>query len=758
VRRTTGRSQRRRNAIKRTRYISTLGLAAVLFSCRIASGQVAFLTGKADTANGLVTQFTITGNASRQILIRGLGPSLSFAKNALPDPRLILVDANGSTLASNANWKDTQQSAIQATGAAPTNDLESAILITLAPGTYTAVEADQSGSDGLGECDVIDVTPGGGGDALLAGGTKGKTESIGGNAIVEAIMLSSQQQVLIRGLGPSLGVTGSLPDPKMSLFNGNGTVIASDDDWQTGGQQAAIQNSGLAPSDPTEPALIANLTAGNYTVFLQGKNGATGIGSAQIYILAGNGVYSGTPLAPNPAVDFGIVAESMELNAKLNDPTIAPQQDVYSYTALQFIGPHLNDVVNDSGQTLAQVLRDDLGTPNPGSLSFDFTASWGAAATFAQNSGFAIAGGNVVFSPNPADFTLTSISRSHGAAVGDHVSLDLTDGFKFSTALSSANVFGTVPSDLSKTQLNDFTSTTTTLSLGIVHNGNASTTYVGQELDTIYYVGPAPAQLLNISTRMEVLGGEQVLIAGFIVTGTDPKKVIIRGIGPSLKGVGASLSDPTLELHQGNAILATNDNWKINDQTQQSQEADIRATTIPPANDLESAILMTLNPGPYTAILAGKNGGTGVGLVEVYDLAQAANSKLANISSRGFVDTGDNVMIGGLIIGPGQAGNAKVIVRAIGPSLTAVGVQGALADPTLELHDGSGTTIASNDNWKLRPDGSSQQAEIEATTIPPANDLESAIVSALPPGNYTAVVRGKNNSTGVGLVEVYNLQ
>jgi len=273
---------------------------------------------------------------------------------------------------------------------------------------------------------------------------------------------------------------------------------------------------------------------------------------------------------------------------------------------------------------------------------------------------------------------------------------------------------------------------------------------------TELYVGPpAPPSLLNISTRMRVLTGDKVLIGGFIITGTDLKRVIIRGMGPSLNGVGVTVSDPTLELHQGNTTLATNDNWKINDQTGQSQEADIRSTTIPPTNDLESAILITLSPGAYTAILAGKNGGTGVGLVEVYDLAQGANSKLANISTRGFIDTGNNVMIGGLIVGGGGGGTAKVIVRALGPS---VPVAGVLADPTLELHDGSGTTIASNDNWKTRPDGSSQQAEIEATTIPPTNDLESALVATLAPGNYTAIVRGKNNTTGVGLVEVYNLQ
>jgi hypothetical protein len=266
---------------------------------------------------------------------------------------------------------------------------------------------------------------------------------------------------------------------------------------------------------------------------------------------------------------------------------------------------------------------------------------------------------------------------------------------------------------------------------------------------------PGSATLLNISTRMLVLTDDKVLIGGFIITGTDPKEVLIRGIGPSLTGVGVTLSDPTLELHQGSTIVTTNDNWKTRpDGT--SQQAEIEATTIPPTNDLESAILATLSPGAYTAILAGKNGGTGVGLVEVYDLAQGANSKLANISTRGFVDTGNNVMIGGFIIGGGSGGNtARVIVRALGPS---VPVAGALGDPTLELHDGSGTTIATNDNWKTRPDGTSQQAEIEATTIPPTNDLESALVQTLPPGNYTAIVSGTNNTTGVGLVEAYDLQ
>jgi hypothetical protein len=263
---------------------------------------------------------------------------------------------------------------------------------------------------------------------------------------------------------------------------------------------------------------------------------------------------------------------------------------------------------------------------------------------------------------------------------------------------------------------------------------------------------PTPANLLNISTRLRVLTGDNVGIGGFIVTGSDPKKVIVRGIGPSLtsQGVPDALRDPTLELHDGSgALIASNDNWK------DTQQSEIEATGIAPSNDLESAIVATLpaNNSAYTAILRGNNDTTGIGLVEAYDLDQLANSKLANISTRGFVDTGDNVLIGGLILGGGGGGNAKIVVRAIGPSLANSGVSDALQDPILELHDGNGALIAVDDNWK-----DSQQADIQATGIPPTDDRESAIVALLAPGSYTAIVRGVNDTTGVALVEVYDLQ
>jgi hypothetical protein len=278
-----------------------------------------------------------------------------------------------------------------------------------------------------------------------------------------------------------------------------------------------------------------------------------------------------------------------------------------------------------------------------------------------------------------------------------------------------------------------------------------------QSKDFFTKVDPIP---LNIATRMRVLTGENVLIGGFIITGHEPKKVILRGVGPSLGsfGIPGVMVDPTLELHQGNATLVTNDNWKArSDGT--SQETEVEATTLAPKNDLESAIVATLDPGAYTAILVDKDNRPGVGLVEIYDLLPGADSKLANLSSRGFVDTNDNVMIGGLIIGAGTGGrSANVLVRAIGPSLSSFGIAGALPDPILDLHDGNGALLVSNDNWKIASNGSSQEAEIEATALPPTNDLESAIVSTLAPGNYTAIVRGKSNSSGVGVVEAYNIK
>jgi uncharacterized delta-60 repeat protein len=272
----------------------------------------------------------------------------------------------------------------------------------------------------------------------------------------------------------------------------------------------------------------------------------------------------------------------------------------------------------------------------------------------------------------------------------------------------------------------------------------------GTATQPLNFVQPAPNPLANISTRMQVQTGANVMIGGFIVTGMEPKKVVIRALGPTLANFNVPnvLANPTIELHDGTGkLVTTDDNWG------DLQKADLIAAGYAPPNNFESAILATLNPGNYTAIVRGFSGSTGVGLVEVYDLSQTSSSStIVNISTRGQVQTGSNVMIGGFIVGPSGTGTANVLVRALGPTLTEFGVPGALADPTLEIHDGTGNIISSNNNWK-----DTQQSQIEATGMAPPHDTESAIVASLTPGNYTAIVRGNGGSTGVALVEVYAL-
>ena len=253
---------------------------------------------------------------------------------------------------------------------------------------------------------------------------------------------------------------------------------------------------------------------------------------------------------------------------------------------------------------------------------------------------------------------------------------------------------------------------------------------------------PPPVQFANISTRLSVGTENDVLIAGFIITGTQPKKVYLRGLGYSLS-VNDTLPDPVLELHDSTSrLIAKNDDWENS-----PEKEAILATNISPPNRLESAILTVLDPGAYTAILKDAGGRTGIGSVEVYDLDQTVDSKLANRSPRGLVQTGAKVMSGGVIVMGTEA--AKVIIRAIGPSLP---LAGALTNPTLELHDVNGAVIGYNDDWRT-----DQETEIIASTVPPANEAESAIVKSLAPGNYTAIVRGSQGTTGVALVEAYQL-
>ncbi|HVF70100.1 MAG TPA: hypothetical protein VM940_00645 [Chthoniobacterales bacterium] len=257
-------------------------------------------------------------------------------------------------------------------------------------------------------------------------------------------------------------------------------------------------------------------------------------------------------------------------------------------------------------------------------------------------------------------------------------------------------------------------------------------------------IEPAEGSPVNISSRLRVGTGENVLIAGFILTGNQPKRVILRAIGPSL-AVDGPLPNPYLELRGPSGLIAANDNWKTD------QEAEITATTIPPSNDLESAIVATLpaNGTGYTAVVRGANDETGIGVVEAYDLDTAADSRLANISTRGLVESGDNVLIGGFIV---NGNGARVVARAIGPSLQQSGITNALPDPALTLFNSNGAAVASCNNWK-----DTQETAVTQSGLAPQHNLEAAIVATLPNGPYTAVVNAQNGQPGVGLVEIYSV-
>ena len=372
-----------------------------------------------------------------------------------------------------------------------------------------------------------------------------------------------------------------------------------------------------------------------------------------------------------------------------------------------------NGTLPDAMQTFTITVQDAAPVPQAPAITSAATASFtvGTAGTFTITA---------TGTPTPS-FTLIGAQPSWLSFV------DNTDG--------TATLSGTpdADSDLSY-------SFTITARNGVSPNATQDFTLTVQQT-------PANASLVNISTRLLIQTGGKVGIGGFIITGTDAKKVLIRGMGPTLTsfGVPNALQDPVIELHDGTGVVVSNDDWKT------PQETAIGATGLAPGDDHESAILLTLQPGSYTVIESGKNGTSGVGLIELYDLDAAANAHLSNISTRGFVQTGANVMIGGFIVS-GANGSVNLIVRALGPSLAQFGVPTPLADPRLGLYDVNGTLIMSNDNWK-----DSQQTAIENSGFQPPNNLDSAILVTLPTGNYTAIVSGKNGGTGIGLVEVYRL-
>jgi N-acetylneuraminic acid mutarotase len=601
--------------------------------------------------------------------------------------------------------------------------------------------------------------------------------------------------------GGTWSVTGSLATPRYShtatLLPGGKVLVAG------GFSNSFPPLASVELYDPasgtwtTTGSLVASRTSHTAVLLLNGKvlvaggEGADGnpVATAELYD-PGTGIWSATGSFADARIDHTMTllpngkvliaggrydSFSVFRSAQLYDPA----SGTWSATGSLAVGRigHTATLLPNGKVLVAGGYDFDAGLLASAELYDPASGTWTSTgsliagrsdhtATLLPNGKVLIAGGDIsaggseLYDPASGTWSVSgslNVSRIYHAAVllpsGEVL---VAGGFGNGAALDSVELYEPGDGTWSATgnlALGRYTHTLTVLPNGIVliaggidrNNGPFADPLARADLYT-----PAaltPGTLGNISTRLRVETGDNVLIGGFIITGTQPKKIIVRASGPSLSSFfPGALADPVLELRNSSGgLIGSNDNWRSD------QEVDIIATGIPPSNDLESAIVATLpaNNSAYTAIVRGVNNGTGIGVVEAYDLDRTVDSKLGNISTRGFVQTGDNVLIAGTIV-LGEA-SQQVLIRAIGPSLN---LAGEMADPTLELRDGNGGLIRSNDNWR-----SDQEAEITATGIPPSDDLESAIVQTLPANgaSYTAIVRGVDGTTGIAVVEVYAL-
>ena len=483
--------------------------------------------------------------------------------------------------------------------------------------------------------------------------------------------------------------------------------------------------SGILGGTPTDPVTTQiQLTASN--------SGGTGMATLTLTVQpapsSGPVVISGTSITARTGAPFSfeVFTTGGSATARLSATGLPPGLSADPVTGL------ISGIPTADGSFAVTLTVTDGAVSNTFTLQLTFTSDLAIP---------------VIISPREATlaagqfFTYTIVAPSSNQS--DHTT------FSFIGTLPPGLSFDPVTGTISGTYNPPFLNEPPLFGIQLFATNSSGTTTA-----PLYFLPPVPGAAKNISTRLAVGTSDNVLIGGFIVTGNAPKIVIVRAIGPSLVNYGITnpLQDPTLELHDHTgAVIASNDNWM-----DAPNKQAIIDSGLAPSNNLESAILTTLDPGNYTAIVRGVNNTTGVALVEVYDLDTrrldvSINAQLGNISTRGLVQTGDNVMIGGFIVRGDLP--ARVIVRATGPSLAQYGITDPLADPTLELHNGNGAVIAFNDNWMDAPN---KQAIIDSG-FAPSNNLESAILMTLDPGNYTAIVRGTNDTTGIALVEAYVL-
>ena len=395
------------------------------------------------------------------------------------------------------------------------------------------------------------------------------------------------------------------------------------------------------------------------------------------------------------------------------------------------------------------VVRDNNGGTADAGMQVNVRADSGPFAVTAPNTAINATGG----SPLTVNWNVNNTTAAPVSAANVKISLSTDGGNTFPTTLLAST-----PNDGSEAvTVPNVSSTTARIKVEAVGNIFFD---ISDTNFTITSNGAVPGLVGNVSTRLPVGTGDNVLIEGFIVQGPagSTKKILVRAIGPFLTqfGVTDALANPTLEIRDASGVLiAMNNDWKntqVGGIITGDQAAEINASGLAPSNDLESAIIADLAPGSYTAVMRGLNNTTGTGIVDAYDMSAASPARLANIATRGLIQPGDKLMIAGFII---QNGSVRAVVRAIGPSLVQFGITNALPDTTLQLRDQNGAIVIENDDWQSNPQ---QKQELEATGLQPTNSLEAAVIATIQPGQYTAQVRGKPESTGIGVVEVYFLQ
>jgi len=676
----------------------------------------ATLSGRPGSGQGLVGDYALTFTASNGIPPAG---TQNFTLSITRPPRITSVNNATFVVGTAKTFTITTRNTVPKSTLSFTGTLPGGVTFTpLANGTATLSGTPVAGSKGVY---FLTITAANG---TLPNAVQLFTLKVQDTApVLQApAVISPASTTFTAGTEGTFTVhTTGVPTATLSLIGTQPSWLSFIDNTDGTATLAGIPDPGSNPSYPftiTATNGVAPDATQSFTLFVVNPPPAiTSVNNATFLV----GTFGTFNVRTSPPVPSATVSFTGTLPAGI---TFVPNGDgtatISGTAAAASEGDYPIDVTASNGtppdatQTFTITVQDAPPMPEAPAITSAATGSFkvGTAGTFTITT---------TGTPTPS-FTLTGAQPSWLSFV------DNSDGTATLSGTPDAN------SDLSY-------SFTITARNGVSPDATQDFTLTVQQT-------PANATLVNISTRLLVQTGAKVGIGGFIITGTDAKKVLIRGLGPTLTsfGVPNALQDPVLELHDGTgAVVISNDDWKI------PQETDIAATGLAPPDDHESGILLILQPGSYTVIESGKNSTSGVGLIELYDLDALANAHLSNISTRGFVQTGANVMIGGFIVS-GANGSVNLIVRALGPSLAQFGVPNPLPDPRLGLYDANGTLIMSNDNWK-----DSQQVAIQNSGFRPPNDLDSAILVTLPTGNYTAIVTGKNGGTGVGLVEVYRL-